>query len=210
MNEHRLQVEKLQFLDKGPFSFSIRRGECVGLSGRSGIGKSQLFRALTDLILSTGTVSLNGISRDKVEAPDWRTMVTLLPTDSYWWYDLVGAHFSLENKNIESVEEDLVQLGLPPEVLQWQVSRLSTGEKQRLALLRSLQSGPQVLLLDEPSSGLDPYHTELLEVYLKRKQQNSNLTTMWVSHDALQLSRVADRVLVMEKNTLFQASEKTG
>ncbi len=65
-------------------------------------------------------------------------------------------------------------------------------------------------MLDEPSSGLDPYHTELLEVYLKRKQQNSNLTTMWVSHDALQLSRVADRVLVMEKNTLFQASEKTG
>lgn len=196
MSNTFFQVAQLRFLHKGPYSFTLDKAESVGLSGPSGIGKTQLFRALTDLIPSSGTVSLSGKCKETIAAPHWRTKVMLVPSNSFWWYDTVGEHFH--------GTEGFEALGLSSESASWQVARLSTGEKQRLVLLRALQYKPELLLLDEPTSGLDLHHTELVENYLMQKRKEQGLTILWVSHDLTQLDRVADRLLYMETDKLWQ------
>lgn len=201
MNSGDLSIKDLKFLDKGPFTFSVKRGECVGISGRSGIGKTQLLRAVTDLIPHEGTISLGGKACSSFQAPEWRSLVTMVFADSSWWYDLVGDHFA-DDAGDTFIETYFPLLGLEREMLQWQVRRLSTGERQRLALLRTLQINPAVLLLDEPSSGLDDYHTDLLEECIAGLRLEKNMSVIWVSHDPKQLKRVAVREIKMVENGL--------
>lgn len=203
MNGGDLSIKDLTFLDKGPFTFLVRRGECVGLSGRSGIGKTQLLRAVTDLIPHQGTISLGGRTCSSYPAPVWRSMVTMVAADSSWWYDRVGEHFDVV-AGATFIDTFFPLMGVEREMLGWQVRRLSTGERQRLALLRALQINPAVLLLDEPSSGLDGYHTDLLERCIAGLRQEKNISVIWVSHDPEQLKRVAMRELRMEANGLVE------
>lgn len=202
----RLEVRDLRFLGKGPFSFAVATGECVGLSGRSGIGKSQLLRAITDLIPATGEVLLDGRVSTSFQAPSWRRRVTMVPAESFWWYDTVGAHFTEETK--EALGEYLAALGLDPQALRWEINRLSTGERQRLALLRTLEQEPEVLLLDEPTSALDAHHTDLLEEFVRQYRERRGAAVLWVSHDPDQLRRVAGRVLRMEEGGLADISDE--
>jgi ABC-type iron transport system FetAB ATPase subunit len=94
-----------------------------------------------------------------------------------------------------------VRLGLPVEAMEWEVARLSTGEKQRLALSRAFLTTPKVLLLDEPTSGLDPDATAKVEGLL-RERIDSGVAVMLVTHDRDQAARLAARRFVMEKGVL--------
>ena len=89
-----LIIHKLSFLDKGPYSIDVEPGECVGLTGKSGIGKTQLLRAVADVIVHTGDCFLNEYSCQSMEAPEWRKTVALVPAESFWWHDIVGDHFA--------------------------------------------------------------------------------------------------------------------
>jgi ABC-type iron transport system FetAB ATPase subunit len=199
-----LCVKNVTFLDKGPYSFSVEKGQCVGLTGRSGIGKTQLFRAITDLIPSDGEILLEGVPCSAFSPTQWRTKVTMVPADSSWWYDRVGDHFYKSDRQTALFQENCTLLGLDAEIANWQVNRLSTGERQRLALLRSLQNQPIVLLLDEPSSGLDAYNTGLMETFIDNYRRQNEPAIVWVSHDSEQLGRVADREFRMERNGLYE------
>lgn len=201
----RLQVRELSFLGLGPFSFTLAAGECIGLSGRSGVGKSQLLRAITELIPGEGELLLDGVPSRKFQAPAWRSRVTMVPAETFWWYDTVGDHFSAQVDR-HLLAKNMAGLGIDIQACHWQVSRLSTGEKQRLALLRSLQNEPRVLLLDEPSSALDSHHTELLEEFVGEYRRRTGAAVVWVSHDPAQLQRVASRVLRMESGGLTEIS----
>lgn len=202
-NDCCLNVNNLKFLVNGPYTFEVKRGECVGLSGKSGIGKTQLLRAITDLIPHTGEVLLGGVSSTSFSAPLWRSRVTMIPAESFWWYDIVGDHFPADG-DVESLKEKLAAVGFSGDVLTWQVSRLSTGEKQRLALIRGLCNKPSVLLLDEPCSSLDGYHTTLTESFILEYLQRNSAAVLWVSHDPEQLQRIAGRELSLEKNKLIE------
>jgi ABC-type iron transport system FetAB ATPase subunit len=198
-----LRVENISFLNMGPFTFSVKKKECIGLTGRSGIGKTQLFRAITDLIPAGGEIFLDGRPRTTFTPAEWRSKVTMVPADSCWWYDRVGDHFPLSDQN-SLLAENCSALGLDPHILDWQVSRLSTGERQRLALLRALQNRPTVLLLDEPSSGLDAYHTQMMEIFIEHYRLLHETSIVWVSHDPAQILRVAGRKFAMEQHGLFE------
>jgi ABC-type iron transport system FetAB ATPase subunit len=128
----------------------------------------------------------------------------MVPAGSSWWYDRVGDHFYKSGRQTPLFQENCTLLGLDAEILNWQVSRLSTGERQRLALLRSLQNQPTVLLLDEPSSGLDVYHTGLMEKFIDNYRRQNDPAIVWVSHDPEQLRRVADKELRMERDGLYE------
>ena len=129
----------------------------VCISGPSGSGKTSLLRAIADLDEHEGNVSLDGIECNGLRAPDWRRRVGLLPAESDWWYEHVGEHFAAVS------EDGLKQLGFDSSMLGRKVLRLSSGERQRLALLRLLANEPQVLLLDEPTASLDPKNTRRAE-----------------------------------------------
>ncbi len=181
-----LCVNQLRFMQRGPYTFSVPSATVFGLSGSSGSGKTLLLRAVCDLDESSGEVTLDGVSSKTLSAPEWRRRVAWLPAESHWWYETVGAHFW---KQPES--NWLKTMGFGEEVLRWEISRLSTGEKQRLAILRLLQHEPRALLLDEPTASLDKNNMKTVESFLLEYIRQKNGLAIWVSHDSEQLERVA-------------------
>ncbi|MDJ0872675.1 MAG: ABC transporter ATP-binding protein [Gammaproteobacteria bacterium] len=186
---NKLQVENLRSRGLGPVSFELRGGECMCVSGESGAGKSLLLRALADLDPYQGRVMLDGVACASFAATEWRKRVGLLVPESAWWADRVGAHFTTVDDTL------LVDVGLGPEVADWSVARLSSGERQRLALVRLLCNQPGVLLLDEPTANLDPKNVERVEALVARQQREHGTAVLWVSHDPAQVERVSSRQL---------------
>jgi putative ABC transport system ATP-binding protein len=170
-----------------PVDLELAAGERVFLSGPSGSGKTLLLRAIADLDPHAGEVWLDGIRRSQVPAPDWRRRVSLLPAEAHWWADRVGDHFP------RPVAPLLADLGFGPETLDWAVSRLSTGERQRLALARVLANGPEALLLDEATANLDPPNRERVEALVEAYRVEHAAAVLWVSHDPDQRARLSSQ-----------------
>ena len=175
----------------------LSEGECVAVQGASGSGKTLLLRALADLDPSDGKVTLDGEPREHIPAPIWRRRVCYVPAEPGWWADTVEEHFPDWPQAVPLVEE----VGLPSGCRNWQIARLSTGERQRLALVRALILRPQVLLLDEPTAALDPHSTGCVEALLALLLE-SGTSILWATHDREQAWRVASRLLVIEGGTL--------
>jgi len=180
-----------------PVHLDVGAGECVVISGPSGAGKSLFLRAVADLDPNTGRIDLDGIDRESLSGPEWRRRVSYVAAESGWWADTVGAHFS----DGTAARDLIARLGLPADSLTWPVQRLSTGERQRLALARTLALGPRVLLLDEPTSGLDPAATESAERLLA-DHLSAGGAILAVTHDAAQAARIAGRTMRMEAGRL--------
>lgn len=147
-----------------------------------------MLRAIADLDPSDGTVSLDGIARDEMPAYEWRRRVTYVAADSGWWTDRVGDHFEAP----DMASGYLARLGFLGDVMSWPVTRLSTGERQRLALLRAIVQNPRVLLLDEPTSALDPEATARVEGIVHEKIADGVIIIM-VTHDVAQGKRMSER-----------------
>ncbi len=126
-------------------------------------------------------------------------MVAMVPAESFWWYDTVGAHFELTDRTTQ-LHTLLRSFGFGDEVMGWQISRLSTGERQRLALIRTLVTRPRVLLLDEPTSALDRAMVAVVEETVGEICIEEQCICLWVSHDMEQLVRVSNRVFRVEGN----------
>jgi len=196
-----LQVTNLTRLMIGPISFAISDGECVAITGPSGTGKSVLLRAIADLDPNDGSVQTDELQRSNTPAPQWRKHVAMLPAESGWWHERVASHFH----NPALMADKLPTVGLPKDAMDWEVARLSTGERHRLALLRCLETAPEVLLLDEPTAALDHDATLLIESLLKHQLANGT-SILIVTHDAAQANRVADRILHLENGALHEVA----
>lgn len=182
-----------------PVSLSLDAGETLCLSGPSGVGKTVLLRAITDLDPNQGEVLLNGEPRETIPATEWRKQVMLVPSESHWWATRVGEHFNTPDKKA------LQQLGFTESVLGWEVARLSSGERQRLAVLRALSLQPSVVLLDEPTANLDQDNTLQMENLLREYRDKHHAALLWVSHSKEQRQRVSDRELRLTKTGLVEA-----
>lgn len=182
-------------------SFEIKRGSFVSLVGPSGCGKSTLLRLISGLIeKSSGSVQVHG---NEVQAPrpevammfqkatllDWRTSLenVLLPTEL--------------NRNVTREDEqkaaDLLRLVGLKDFLFSFPSQLSGGMQQRVALARLLQTGADVLLLDEPFGALDEFTRDRLNVELMRIVGEVGATTLFVTHNITEAIYLADQVFVM-------------
>jgi ABC-type iron transport system FetAB ATPase subunit len=192
------EVNHLSATGLQDISLSLSESELVCLSGPSGSGKTLLLRSLADLDVNQGDVFLDSIPRHKITPTLWRSQVGYLPADSRWWAATVGEHFPVPQLEL------LAQLGFKAEVLEWNVERLSSGERQRLALARLLANRPRVLLLDEPSANLDADNTRHMEALLLDYLKQHRATCLWVTHAPDQIERVASRVLYLDAAGLRQ------
>lgn len=188
-----IQLQDFQTHTLKPWDIKVNN-EVVCVSGDSGSGKSLLLRAIADLIEHNGDVYLNEQKCAEISAVQWRKWVGLLPAESAWWRDKVDDHFT------NGRSEYLAQLNLPDACMSWDVSRCSTGEKQRLAIARLLENKPKALLLDEPTASLDPTSVSAVESTIKNYAKEFEAPVIWVSHDPQQIKRLADREFRIENN----------
>jgi ABC-type iron transport system FetAB ATPase subunit len=195
-----------------PVDLTIQAGQLWMLSGVSGIGKSQLLKAIADLIPHSGQAWLNGKAQTDVCADQWRQQVMYFSAETAWWTERVAEHF----ETLPTAEQ-LQALGLNESFLQKNPESLSSGEKQRLALLRGLQYQPKVLLLDEITANLDEASTLQVEEFLQQYIQEPSVVAahpgsqqphnedsaraiLWISHDTHQCQRLSPPELQLVLN----------
>ena len=191
-----LSIQNLSTRNLSDVTFDVHQGECVCIHGESGSGKTLLLRAIADLDPSEGSVLLDRQERNTISAHDWRRQVTFLPAESHWWHESVSAHFT-------SKVPQFKDLDLIPEIIDWQINRLSTGERQRLSLLRALDHQPTFLLMDETTANLDEENTLRVEKFIRQKLEQG-LGIIWVSHSQQQRLRMADHAWKIHDNTLIE------
>ncbi|HUH87929.1 MAG TPA: ATP-binding cassette domain-containing protein [Pusillimonas sp.] len=198
-----LEIKKLRRLHIGPIDLVVNRGECISVSGRSGAGKSLLLRMIADLDPHKGDCFLEGVACSSMPAPQWRRQVTYVPAESGWWADTVGRHF-YQDIDLQAL---LPQIGIDKKVVDWPTTRLSTGERQRLALLRALGPANRVLLLDEPTSALDPHSVAMVETLL-RARMDAGTAIVLVTHDVDQARRMGTRHVHLDDGNITEISRE--
>lgn len=202
MTRALLSVRGLTSPLAGPFDFALDAGACAVIGGPSGSGKSLFLRMIADLDPNDGEASVGGVSRSSLAAPAWRARVPYVAAESGWWRDGVAEHFAPERRATARALAE--RLGLTDGQFDGAVRRLSTGERQRLAIVRALVLDPPVLLLDEPTGPLDPDSTAGVEAVL-RERLAAETAVLMVSHDAAQAQRLGAARYVMRDRKLSAA-----
>ncbi len=183
-----LRVDNLKTKGLPLISLELSKGECVVIQGASGTGKSLLLRAIADLDPASGQVFLDGAERQEMSGPEWRRQLRYVAAESGWWEETARQHIPSTKRTRRWIEA----LGLSDVQLDRKISRLSTGERQRLSLVRAISDNPKFLLLDEPTSALDAQTAALVEELI-RFQVLSDRGILMVTHDEEQAKRLGDR-----------------
>jgi putative ABC transport system ATP-binding protein len=186
----------------GPFDLQLEPGECIAITGASGAGKSLFLRLIADLDPGEGQVLLNGRERLSWPAPAWRRQVLYNAAEPGWWADRIGEHFP--GPALARARELAPLIDLSLGLLDAPVVQLSTGERQRMALIRALAVEPPVLLLDEPTGALDQDSTALVEELLAERLASGTAIVM-VTHNPEQARRVGSRQAQMVARRLVFA-----
>ncbi len=193
-----LRIEHLVIGDLPPLSFRVADGECMAVEGPSGSGKTRLLRALADLDPVEGQIFLDGAERAETPAPLWRKSIRYVAAEPGWWTQTPREGLPETPAATSKIDRLMPALGLQSELLDSDIAHLSTGERQRLALLRALLDEPRVLLLDEPTASLDTANTALVEELI-RFLLLSGKSVMLTSHDTAQVSRLAQSRLQLRR-----------
>jgi putative ABC transport system ATP-binding protein len=192
-----LSIAALRSALAGPFDARFASGSTSVITGASGSGKSLFLRMIADLDPNDGVVALDARSRSAFAGPAWRRHVPYVAAESGWWADNVEEHFADDQR--DAARSLATRLGVRAEQFSGQVARLSTGERQRLALVRAFVLASPVLLLDEPTGPLDPESVAAVEVLIAERAACGTIIVM-VSHDPSQATRLnADRYLMADR-----------
>lgn len=196
-------------------SFSINAGEIIGIIGHTGSGKSTLVSHLNGLIKTEkGKIFINGedIWEDPKNIKKYRFKVGLVfqYPEYQLFEDTVSEDIAFGPKNMELPEEEikkrvlnaanLVDLG--PELLEKSPFDLSGGEKRRAAIAGVIAMEPQILVLDEPTAGLDPIGKENLLLRIKEYRDKTGAAVIIVSHSMEDIAKTAEKVMVLNGGNL--------
>jgi phospholipid/cholesterol/gamma-HCH transport system ATP-binding protein len=192
-------------------SLSIRRGETVCIIGESGCGKTVTLKLIIALLKPTlGTVRFDGRDLSKLSEQELSQtrlrfgflfqMAALF--DSLTVFDNVAfgprEHGNYDSETLHRiVAERLAEVGLPPGIEQKKPAELSGGQRKRVGLARALALNPEVMLYDEPTTGLDPIMSDVINELILQTQRAKKTTGAVVTHDMKTVKKVADRVVML-------------
>ena len=196
-------------------SLTIEKGEFIGVIGHTGSGKSTLMQMLNGLISPTeGQVILEGKDiweePKKIRSVRFKVGMVFQYPEYQLFEETVYKDIAFGAQNMgkegEELDKAVTQAArftdLKPELLQKSPFDLSGGEKRRAAIAGVIAMDPEVLVLDEPTAGLDPMGREVLLSQMVRYHKERQNTVLLVSHTMEDIARVADRIIVMNKGRL--------
>ena len=178
----------------------IQKGEIITLVGPSGSGKSTLLRCLNRLIEpDQGTIQFENKDYFNIPITTLRKNIVMVPQESVMFPGTIHDNIAF-GLNIHGIKDEniivksIIDAGLSETFLKKNAEKISGGEKKRVSLARALSIQPKVLLLDEPTSGVDPKNIETVEQNIISFSKQRHLTVIWVTHDIQQAKRVSRRI----------------
>ena len=188
-------------------SFAIGNNEIVGFLGPNGAGKSTTMKIVTGYIAAdSGNAVVNGINvnADPLEA---KKQIGYLPEGNPLYYEmyvreyleLIAGIHDLKTDVKKRIEEVIDLTGLRPESNK-KIGQLSKGYKQRVGLAAALIHDPKVLILDEPTTGLDP--NQIIEIRQLIKDLGKNKTVLFSSHILQEVESICDRIIIINKGNI--------
>ena len=184
-------------------SFEIRKGEIFGLIGANGSGKSTLIRIFSTLLLPDGgDVRIFGYDAVE-ESTQVRTLINRVSADPSFFRNMSAAENLLFFGRVYGVTPPeikrrlpiiLARLGFEPEKAYEPMSHLSRGQQQKIAVARSFLTSPVLMLLDEPTTGLDPRSKRDVQAFIRRVQQEHDSTILLTTHDMEEAELLCDRI----------------
>jgi len=193
-------------------TFTIGRGECVAILGQNGSGKSTLVRLLSTLLIEdAGKARVFGHDAFK-DAKAIRRLVNRVSVEASFFKKMsaqenlsYAARFygMTPSQTRTAIPEILEKVGFPPERRREAMENLSRGMQQKVALARALLTSPVLLLLDEPTTGLDPRSKLEVQEFIREVRRTHDATILLCTHDMAEAEALADRVGLLDRGELL-------
>ena len=195
-------------------SFEVKTGEIVGFLGPNGAGKSTMMKIITGFIPATsGLVFINGkeISSDNIEI---KKHIGYLPENNPLYPEMyvreylgfVASIYKMSNSSKKQIDNVIEITGLAPEQKK-KIGALSKGYRQRVGLAQALIHNPDVLILDEATSGLDP--NQIVEIRNLIRKAGKEKTVLLSTHIMQEVEAICDRVIIIDNGVIVADEEKT-
>lgn len=194
-------------------SFSIERGEVIGLVGPNGAGKTTTLKLITNLIYpDSGQIKINGYDLIKDRLNALKGVAAIIENPGLYTYLSGRSNLEFVRKirksSKEKMNEVIKYIGLSGRIDD-KVKKYSLGMKQRLALGMCLLSNPQLLILDEPTNGLDPDGTIEFRQLIMDLAKKENMSVLFSSHVLSEVEKISDRIIFIKQGRLVSDAKKS-
>jgi ABC-2 type transport system ATP-binding protein len=193
-------------------TFTIARGECVAILGQNGSGKSTLVRLLSTLLLGDGGTA-HVFGHDVFAEPKAvQRLVTRVSVEASFFKKLSSAenlsyaarfYGMTASETRDRIPEILTRVGFPADRRSEPMEALSRGMQQKVALARALLTSPVLLLLDEPTTGLDPRSKLEVQAFIREVREVHDATILLCTHDLAEAETLADRIGILDRGRLL-------
>jgi ABC-2 type transport system ATP-binding protein len=200
-------------------SFEVRRGEIFGILGPNGGGKSTLIRLIATLLLpDEGDIQVFGhdVIKDPMAA---QRMINRVSVEASFFKKLSpmeNLHYGARLYGVSGteirrqVDEILSRLGIPDKNINRPMEEMSRGMQQKVAIARALLSAPILLLLDEPTTGLDPRSKRDVQAFVRELRDSHDTTIVLTTHDMVEAENLCDRIAIMDSGRVVALDTPEG